>query len=152
MLLDLLKITVLQPSIFYQLKTTKMKKLIFMAFLTMAFTACNDSKTKEGELKPAKKEDLKPTSDDKAMKEWMQGKEWKAESEAAPITTMRLGVDGICDYIAMKDPWAITEGNFVIGSNSLSAKYPCTKVDDQSFTLYVKPSDKTYTYRFVKNL
>lgn len=126
--------------------------MIFLAFLTMAFTACNDSKTKEADTATTKKEDVKPAMDDKAMKEWMQGKEWKAESEGAPITTMRLGTDGICDYITMKDPWTITEGNFMIGTGALAIKYPCTKVNDQSFTLYVKPSDKTYEYKFVKNL
>lgn len=80
------------------------------------------------------------------------GKRMEGGKEGAPITTLRLMSDGKCDYITMKDVWSFAGGNMKIGDDDLAVEYPCVKVDDLSFTLYVKPSDKTYTHKFVKNL
>lgn len=134
-----------------------MKKLLIPVLCLSLLYGCSESKDKK---KPAKKtEEKQPESitntttsaEDKLIKEWLQEKEWKSESEAAPITTMKLHSDGIADFTYGKDPWVYKNGFFAMKSLDF-VKWPFKKIDEQTFTLFVEPTQKTFTYKFVKNL
>lgn len=61
-----------------------MKKLIITAIIAMFFLACNNGKSKDGDVTTTKTENAKPAADDNAMKTWLQGKEWRAEKKGRP--------------------------------------------------------------------
>lgn len=71
----------------------------------------------------------------------MQEKEWKAESEAAPITSMKLHSDGMAEFAYGKDPWLYKNGFFAMKSLDY-VKWAFKKIDDQTFTLFVEPTQK----------
>ena len=134
-----------------------MKKVLFSILCLPLLVACSDNKSnnkpmvtteeKTGTTQPAT--DI--SSDDKLIIEWLQEKEWKAESEAAPISTMKLHRDGIAEFSYGKDPWVYKNGFFAMKSLDF-VKWPLKKIDDQTFTLFVEPAQKTYSYKFVKTL
>jgi hypothetical protein len=134
-----------------------MKKILIPALSLLLLYACSGNKVKDKSITKTEEQTPvnTPTSDmsaeDKLIKEWLQEKEWKAESDAAPITTMKLHSDGMADFVYGKDPWVYKNGFFAMRSLDF-VKWPFKKIDDQTFTLFVEPTQKTFVYKFVKNL
>ena len=132
-----------------------MIKIFILVSAVTVFSACGDNKPKaeapDGFEERRKFAKLKMTREDTLMKQWLLGKEWKAENGAAPMARLIIYSPDSCDYITGKDPWGYKGGQFTFGRNDL-VTWPCAKVNDSSFTLYVEPTQKTYIYRFVKNL
>lgn len=132
-----------------------MIKTFLLLATIVTFIACGNKKQKTEA--PDALEDLrnfskmKMTKEDTLMKEWLMGKEWKSENEGAPMTRLKIYSLDSCEYVYGKDTWGFKGGNFTTGPNAI-AYWPFAKVDDSTFTLYVKPTQKTYTYRFVKVL
>ena len=127
--------------------------MLFSAIVV--FSACGNKKPKaeapDGFEKYREFAKLKMTKEDTLMKQWLLGKEWKSESEAAPMTRLKIYSLDSCEYVYGKDTWGFKGGHFTTGPNSI-ADWPFVKVDDSTFTLYVKPTQKTFTYKFVKTL
>ena len=134
-----------------------MKKVLTSFFCFALLTACSENKSKNKpivnteEKTGTTKPDTDMSTDDKLIKDWLQQKEWKAESEAAPISTMKLHSDGMAELSYGKDPWIYENGFFAMKSLDY-VKWPLKKIDDQTFTLFVEPTQKTYTYKFIKAL
>ena len=134
-----------------------MKKLLVPVLWLSLLIACGDDKgktkatEKTGDKKPEEISATATPAEDKLIKEWLQEKEWKAESEAAPITSMKLHSDGMAEFAYGKDPWLYKNGFFAMKSLDY-VKWAFKKIDDQTFTLFVEPTQKTFTYKFVKNL
>jgi hypothetical protein len=134
-----------------------MKKILIPALSLLLLYACSGKKekdkstTKVEEQTPVTTTTSEMSAEDKLIKEWLQEKEWKAESDAAPITTMKLHSDGMGEFIYGKDPWVYKNGFFAMRSLDF-VKWPFRKIDDQTFTLFVEPTQKTFIYKFVKNL
>ena len=132
-----------------------MIKTSILVLAIIAFTACGNKKPKTET--PDALEDLRNfskvemTREDTLTKEWLLGKEWKSESEGAPMTRLKIYSLDSCEYVYGKDTWGFKGGSFTTGPNAI-AFWPFAKVDDSTFTLYVKPTQKTFTYRFVKTL
>ncbi len=138
-----------------------MKKIILSIVVFSFFIACSsdenskkfvdkDSEKVVDYLKEFDKLDkAKMTSEDIAIKEWLIGKEWKSESGAAPIEILKIFSNDSCSVGSEKRThWAFKKGNF----GNFGVYWPFIKLDDTSFTLFVKPTNKTYRYIFVKNL
>ena len=101
-----------------------MKKAIIPVLSLLLLYACSDNKEKN---KPTGKENEQTTDNgspdisagDKAIKEWLLGKEWKAESKAAPIGTLRTYSMDSCDYVYGKSPWNFKKGHLTFGAHDL---------------------------------
>ena len=124
-----------------------MKNFIIPFICAILSFACSDNKQK---TKPVTS-DTQPTAEDQAMKQWLLGKEWHAENDNAPFHTLKMfSIDSV-DYVTGKDPWNMKKGEFTIGRYDM-VTWPFKKLSDTSFTLYVNPTQKTFVYRFIKNL
>ncbi len=133
-------------------------KKIFAPFLSLLLLyACSGNKEKSKSVTKTEEQTLvtTPTSEmsaeDSLIKEWLQEKEWKAENEAAPITKMKLHSDGMAEFVYGKDPWVYKNGFFAMRSLDF-VKWPLKKIDEQTFTLFVEPTQKTFIYKFVIHL
>ena len=129
-----------------------MKKVIIAIFCFGIFYSCSDNKEKTKTSGESKNQattgtgDL--TSEDKSIKEWLVGKEWKAESGAAPFSVLKVFSMDSCGFAApRKYHWSFKNGRFI-----MLAEWPFIRISDTSFTIYVEPTQKTYTYKFVNNL
>jgi hypothetical protein len=136
----------------YFIKITSKKKVIIPLFSIVLFYACSDNKAKdkatgEGKGQVSEAGSTDPTSEDKAIVEWLVGKEWKADEEAAPISILRFFSRDTCGYTTGKYPWSFKNGRFI-----MMVDWPLAHVNDTTFTLYVEPTKRTFIYRFVKNL
>lgn len=90
------------------------------------------------------------SEDDKALQTWLQGKVWTAEESMAPMRLMKLKTDGECEFFnGSADPWTIVKSELVLKKLT---EWPVKKVDDSTFSLYVKPSDVWYLYKLTENL
>ena len=131
-----------------------MKKVIIAIFCVGIFLySCSDNKEKN---KTTEKTDEKTmgagaseiSSEDKAMKEWLVGKEWKTENGNAPMSYLRVYT---MDSAGYTDPrrysWDYKNGRFI-----MMAEWPLKRVSDTSFSLFVEPTQKTYIFNFVRNL
>ena len=131
-----------------------MTKLIPFVVSLVLLQGCSGNNEKN---KPAvKTEERIPAAnsespEESTVREWLQGKEWKTESEAAPVTMMKLFPDGMGEFLSGKDPWLYKDGFFAIRDLNF-VKWPLKKIDEQTFTLFVESAQKTYTYKFVQNL
>lgn len=130
-----------------------MKKIILSIAVFSFFIACSsneNSKKVVNELREDGKLDKATmTSEDIAIKEWLIGKEWKAESGAAPFDILKVFSNDSCSFTSEKKYyWTFKKGNF----GNVGVYWPFVKVNDTSFTIFVKPTQKTYKYNFVKNL
>lgn len=86
------------------------------------------------------------TEDDKTTRAWLIGKEWKAESGAAPMEVLKfISADSIL-MTSTSSTWTYKNKKFTMGGIS----WPLEKVSDTSFTLYVEPTQKKYQYNLVK--
>lgn len=89
------------------------------------------------------------SSEDKAIKEWLVGKEWKAENGAAPFSLLKIFSADSCSYATGKQHHrTFKNGEF----ENFGATWPLTKINDSTFSIYVKPTQKTYSYKLVGNL
>ena len=86
------------------------------------------------------------TEDDKTTRAWLIGKEWKAESGAAPMEVLKfISADSVL-MTSTSSTWTYKNKKFTMGGIS----WPLEKVNDTSFTLYVEPTQKKYQYNLVK--
>ncbi len=129
-----------------------MKKIIAsIIIMSCLATGCSETKEKkkvdkEGEEQNAGSSESK-SGGDQSIKEWLVGKEWKAESGAAPFSILKVFSMDSCGFTTGKYPWSFKNGRFI-----MLAEWPLTRISDTSFTIYVEPTKKTYNYKFVNNL
>lgn len=127
-----------------------MKKVEILAICLLLLSACSGNKDKKSSAE--KKVDKTNVSmEDAAMKKWLYGKEWRPESEAAPIELMQTFSMDSCVYRYDKGLWNFKNGELTSGRNDL-VSWPFVKLSDSSFTLYVAPTKRTFKYNFIKNL
>jgi hypothetical protein len=142
---------------FKPLNQPTLKKVLIFFLCLPLLIACSDNKGKSKPIVKAEEKggaihrDTEMSAEDSLIKNWLQEKEWKSESEAAPITTMKLHRDGMGEFTYGKDPWVYKNGFFAMHSLDF-VKWPLKKIDDLTFTLFVEPTQKTYTYKFIKPL
>ena len=140
-----------------------MKKFFIIIPTLIILSACSDTKqkadagteTRNTTEANSSTQSTDNNAADESMKVWLQQKEWKAENGGAPITLMKLYADGRCVYSTGTDTWSYSEGSFGLhlgGAKRATVKWPVKKIDDKSFSLYVEPTQKTYTYTFVSDL
>jgi len=131
-----------------------MKKILIPALCLFLLYACSGNKEKDKPVAEVKEQNPVATStsemsaEDNGIKEWLLGKEWKAESEAAPFAILKVFSGDSCGYATGKYHYTFKNGVFEM----FGAEWPFTRVNDTTFTIYVKPTQKTYTYKFAKNL
>ena len=131
-----------------------MKKVIipFVCMVLLYSCANNKEKDKSATKAEAQSSVSSPSSEtpneDKIIKEWLIGKEWKAENDAAPFSILRVFSGDTCGFVDGKYHYTFKNGEF----ENLGATWPLTKINDSTFSIYVKPTQKTYSYKFVKNL
>lgn len=133
-----------------------MKKLLLPLVCLILLYSCADDKAKDKE-ESTDKEVTKATTpssetsndEDMAIKKWLIGKEWKAENDAAPFSILKVFSADSCSYATGKQHhWTFKNGEF----ENFGATWPLTKINDSTFSIYVKPTQKTYSYKLVKNL
>lgn len=131
-----------------------MKKIILISSL-IALYSCGSNEDKQQETKtntPPMEETTKTQStEDIALQEWLQGKVWDADEGMAPMRLLKLKANGEALFYKDKPAgmWSITNGELALDGLT---EWPIKKVNDSTFTLYVKPSDTWYTYRHTENL
>lgn len=126
-----------------------MKKIAMATFSLFVIVGCANN-DKNNKVTETPKLENSQSSDDLLMQEWMQGKEWDAENDMAPMKFFKLKTDGT--YEILPGPgksWKIKNG--LIELSGLT-EWPVKKINDSTFSLYVKPTDKTYLYRKAGNL
>ncbi|MCY7310625.1 MAG: hypothetical protein LH619_07595 [Chitinophagaceae bacterium] len=131
-----------------------MKKVIIAIFcFGIFFYSCSENKVKTKTSDESKNQSIgtgssEISSEDKAIKEWLVGKEWEAENENAPMKFLRVYSMDSAGYTAPRRySWDYENGRFI-----MMAEWPLKRVSDTSFTLFVEPTQKTYTFNFVRNL
>lgn len=125
-----------------------MKKIIILSLSILLLYACSDTKEKNKSTGKSKEQSAGISSEDKAIKEWLLGKEWKAENGGAPFAVLKVLSLDSCAFTNGKPlHWTFRNGRL-----NMLAEWPLIKVNDTTFTIYVEPTQKTYTYQFVKNL
>ncbi len=134
-----------------------MKRIIFLLALSVNIIACSDNKEKKTTDISTPTKSPVSTVEDKAVSDWLGGKEWKAESGAAPMDMIKLFSDGKVEFKepAANDQWAYVGGEFGWyrnGNKMPVVTWPVQKVSDTTFSLFVAPTKKTYIYKFVRNL
>ena len=128
-----------------------MKKAIIPVFSLVLLYGCADNKEKNqntGKTKEQTTGTYETSPEDNAIKGWLLGKEWKAESEAAPFAVLMVFSRDSCGYTMGKYHYTFKNGRLEM----FGAEWPLTKVNDTTFTIYVTPTQKTYTYNFVRSL
>lgn len=125
-------------------------KKILIPVICLLLCACagNEDKNKTGKEKQKDIPATENAAQDKVIKEWLAGKEWKAENENAPMSFLRIYSMDSCSFTAPRRySWDFKNGRFI-----MLAEWPLTRVSDTSFTLFVEPTQKTYTFNFVRTL
>lgn len=127
-------------------------KNVFPVLIFVILFSCSDNKEKNKPDTKEKEQISIPASEsaskDNTIKEWLLGKEWKAESEAAPFSILKVFSKDSCGYATGKYHYTFKNGRFEM----FGAQWPFTRVNYTTFTIYVEPTKKTYTYQFVRNL
>ncbi len=132
-----------------------MKRLIIVTFAFVVLSSCSGKKEK---TKTAGTNTEKSTTDkanDKAIADWLQGKEWKAKEGGAPMSILRIYADGHCEYGTSSDKWSYRNGEFGVhmgDSKNPLVTWPVKKLDEQSFSLYVEPTKESFVYSIVRTL
>lgn len=121
-----------------------MRKACVMFCSLLIIYSCNSSGEKAKPKSP-QKEKLVPSDTDKELQGWLKGKIWTAEDGAAPMSMLKLKTDGGYELKSDKYPstWQIIDGRI---SLARLTEWPIEKVNDTTFRLYVKPTDKWFTY------
>jgi Prokaryotic membrane lipoprotein lipid attachment site len=131
-----------------------MKRILIPALSLFLLSACSGNKEKDKsvikteEQAPVKTSNSETSAEDMAIKEWLLGKEWKAESQGAPFSALKIFSKDSCGFVDGTYHYTLKNGRFEI----LGAEWPFTRVNDSTFTIYVQPTRKTYTYKYVRNL
>jgi len=122
-----------------------MKKICVIICSLFIIYSCNSNKEKT-EPKFIKKEKAVPSAGDIELQAWLKGKVWTAENDMAPMSLLKLKTDGNYELKSGKNPstWEIIGGK--INLDRLT-EWPIEKLDDTTFRLYVKPTDKWYVYK-----
>ena len=128
-----------------------MKKILISLSCIVVFVACSGNKAKnkatdEGKEQVSEKSSTGPTIEDKAIVEWLVGKEWKAEEEAAPMSMLRFFSKDTLGFTTGRYGWSFEKGRLIS-----MADWPLVKLNDTTFTLYVKPTNRTFRYDLVKS-
>lgn len=131
-------------------------KFLFIPVLVL-FVACSDSKEKSATTKNADVQSANNSSgnatvenskQDEDIINWLAGKEWKAENEAAPFSIFKTISRDSAVFSIGTDRWTIKNNRLEM----FGTDWPFTKVNDTTFTIYVEPTQKTYAYKFVARL
>lgn len=131
-----------------------MKKVLIPVLTLALLSACSDNKDKNKTIEKADEQTTgtagsEVSNEDKAIKEWLMGKVWKAESGAAPFSVLKVFSLDSCGYATGKNyHYTFKKGVFEM----FGAQWPLTRVNDSTFTIYVEPTQKTYSYKFDSNL
>ena len=131
-----------------------MKKVIipFVCMVLLYSCANNKEKDKSATKAEAQSSVSSPSSEtpneDKIIKEWLIGKEWKAENDAAPFSILRVFSGDTCGYATGKCHYTFKKSRLEM----FGAEWPFSRINDSTFTIFVEPTQKTYSYKFVKNL
>lgn len=122
-----------------------MKKACVIFFSLCIIYSCNGNKEK-AEPTLIKKEKAAPSAGDMELQGWLKGKVWTADNHMAPMSLLKLKPDGNYELKSGKNPgtWGIISGK--INLDRLT-EWPIEKLDDTTFRLYVKPTDKWYVYK-----
>ena len=117
--------------------------IIFCSLLIIYSCNSNEEKAKP---KFIKKEKAVQSAADIELQGWLKGKIWTAEESMAPMTLLRLKSNGGYELTSGKNPstWKIINGELSLAALT---EWPIEKMDDSAFRLYVKPTDKWYTYK-----
>ncbi len=123
-----------------------MKKACIIFCSLFIIYSCNSSEKKP---KPqlTKKEKPVQSAADIELQDWLKGKIWTAEEQnMAPMSLLKLKSDGSYELKSDKYPstWQIINGEI---SLARLTEWPIEKVNDTTFRLYVKPTDKWYSYK-----
>ena len=128
-----------------------MKKVIIPVLCLVFLYGCSDNKDKnkttgKGNEQNTDVPDI--SKEDRAIKEWLLGKEWKADNGGAPFEILKVfSLDSLAFSSGRLLPWSFKNGRL-----EMIAEWPLTRVNDTTFTIYVEPTKKTYAYQFVRNL
>lgn len=123
-----------------------MKKIIVASFSLFLLVGCANNE-KSNKVPETPKVEASQSNDDLKMQEWMQGKHWQAENDNAPMTFLKLKMDGTYENLnGSGKSWKIENGQIDLYGLT---EWPVKKIDDSTFSLYVKPTDKTYLYKKV---
>lgn len=130
-----------------------MKRMLIPALSLLLLFGCSGNKkdnsvTKVEEHTPLTAPGSEMSPEDMAIKEWLLGKEWKAENENAPFSILKVYSKDSCGFVDGTYHYTFKNGRF----ENLGAEWPFTRVNDSTFTIYVEPTQKTYTYKYVRNL
>ncbi|MDZ4792845.1 MAG: hypothetical protein SGI83_01075 [Bacteroidota bacterium] len=111
--------------------------------------SCNSSEEKDNPTLIPKEKAVQSAAD-MDIQAWLQGKVWTAENDNAPMSLLKLKSDGY-ELKSGKNPgtWKIIAGE--IDLDGLT-EWPLEKIDDTSFRIYVKPTDKWYIYKQTSSL
>ncbi len=126
-----------------------MRKACIIISSLFILYSCNSSEEKP---KPIiiQKEKPVPTAADLELENWLKGKIWTAENDVAPMFLLKLKSDGGYELrTGNPGTWQVVNGK--IGLDRLT-EWPIEKLTDSAFRLYVKPTDKWYTYKHTSNL
>jgi len=121
-----------------------MKKACVIFCSLFIIYSCNSNKEKDKPT-PVHKEKAVQSAADMELQEWLKGKVWTAENDMAPMSLLKLKPDGSYELkTGNPDTWKIIEGKIELARLT---GWPIEKLNDTTFRLYVKPTDKWYTYK-----
>ncbi|HEV7782408.1 MAG TPA: hypothetical protein VGO58_14135 [Chitinophagaceae bacterium] len=125
------------------------KVLVIICSLVILFS-CNSSGEKSTP-KITKKEKVVQSPADMELQGSLKGKVWTAENDMAPMALLKLKTDGTYELRSGKyaDTWEIRDGKIVLARLT---EWPIEKLNDTTFRLYVKPTDKWYTYKYTSSI
>ena len=123
-----------------------MKKACVIFCSLFVIYSCNSNKEKNNP-----KEKAVQSATDIELQNWLKGKVWTADDGMAPMSLLKLKSDGSYELKTSKKPdtWQIIEGKIALARLT---EWPLEKIDDTTFRLYVKPTDKWYTYKQTSTL
>ncbi|NOT52315.1 MAG: hypothetical protein HOP10_13680 [Chitinophagaceae bacterium] len=126
-----------------------MQKACVIFFSLLIIYSCNSSEEK-AKPKFVKKEKPVQSAADVELEGWLKGKIWTAEESMAPMALLKLKSDGGYELKSGKNPstWKIINGELSLAGLT---EWPIEKIDDSAFRLYVKPTDKWYTYKYTSS-
>ncbi len=122
-----------------------MKKICVIICSLFIIYSCNSNKEK-ATPKLIQKEKAVQSAGDIELQGWLKGKIWTAENDMAPMALLKLKSDGSYELKSGKNPstWEILGGKI---SLERLTEWPIEKLDDTTFRLYVKPTDKWFVYK-----
>lgn len=122
-----------------------MRKAYIIFCSLIIIYSCNSSEEK-AKPKLIQKEKAIQSAADMELQAWLKGKVWTAEDDMAPMSLLKFKSDGNYELKSGKNPstWKIINGEL---SLARLTEWPIERMDDSTFRLYVKPTDKWYTYK-----